>query len=79
MAFNKTNLYLANMNLLDRLAGYTLTNLIQEQITNHVQETCNGIFEMSHIKNLEKVVKSTWHRNTLYLNFFFFSGWNQLS
>lgn len=51
-AFNKTNQYLYNMNLLDRLAGYTLTNLIQERINTHVQDTCKGIFDMPHIDNL---------------------------
>lgn len=51
-AFNKTNQYLYNMNLLDRLAGYTLTNLIQERINRHVQDTCKGIFDMSHIDSL---------------------------
>lgn len=54
-AFNKTNQYLSNMKLLDRLAGFTLTDLIQERITAHVQEKCNGIFEMSHIENLGQV------------------------
>lgn len=51
-AFNKTNQYLYNMNLLDRLAGYTLTNLIQERINTHVQDTCKGIFDTSHIDDL---------------------------
>lgn len=41
------------MNLLDRLAGYTLTTLIQERITTHVQDTCKGIFDKYHIKSLE--------------------------
>lgn len=54
-AFNKTNQYLSDMNLLDRLAGYTLTNLIQERINTHVQDTCKGIFDMSHIDNLLQV------------------------
>lgn len=51
-AFNKTNQYLYNMQLLDRLAGYTLTNLIQERISTHVQDTCKGIFDISHIGSL---------------------------
>lgn len=54
-AFNKTNQFLTNMSLLDRLSGYTLTNLIQERITLHVRETCEGISDTSHIENLEKV------------------------
>lgn len=51
-AFNKTNLYLHNMNLLDRLAGYTLTNLIHDRINTYVQDTCKGIFDISHIEKL---------------------------
>lgn len=54
-AFNKTNQFLTNMSLLDRLSGFTLTNLIQERITLHVRETCEGISDTSHIENLEKV------------------------
>lgn len=54
-AFNKTNQFLTNMSLLDRLSGYTLTTLIQERITLHVRETCEGISDTSHIENLEKV------------------------
>ncbi len=54
-AFNKTNQYLTNMSLLDRLSGFTLTSLIQERITMHVRETCEGISDTSHIENLEKV------------------------
>lgn len=53
-AFYKTNKYLTHMNLLDRLAGYTLTTLIQERIATNVQDTCKGIFDQSHIKTLEK-------------------------
>lgn len=54
-AFNKTNQYLYNMKLLDRLAGFTLTNLIQERINTHVQDTCKGIFDKSHIDRLFQV------------------------
>lgn len=54
-AFNKTNQYLYNMDLLDRLAGFTLTNLIQERINTHVQDTCKGIFDVSHIFGLLQV------------------------
>ncbi|CAD7078540.1 unnamed protein product [Hermetia illucens] len=53
-AFNTTNKHLYKMHLLDKLAGYTLTNLIQERITAHVEETCKGVFDASHIKNLQK-------------------------
>lgn len=54
-AFNKTNQFLTNMSLLDRLSGFTLTSLIQERIALHVRETCEGISDTSHIENLEKV------------------------
>lgn len=57
-AFNKTNQYLAELNLLDQLAGDTLTLLIQERITTHVHDTCKGIFDVSHIKGLEKWLKT---------------------
>ncbi|KAJ6641185.1 Anaphase-promoting complex subunit 2 [Pseudolycoriella hygida] len=53
-AFNKSNLYLNNMSLLDRLSGFTLTKLIQERIDAYVQETCEGINDVSHIESLEK-------------------------
>lgn len=55
-AFNTTNQILTQMKLLDRLAGYTLTKLIQNHITLYVQETCKGIFDVSHINRLEKVL-----------------------
>lgn len=50
--FNRTNQYLYTMDLLDRLAGFTLTNLIQERIDTHVQDTCRGSLDTSHIKDL---------------------------
>lgn len=53
--FNKTNQYLYDMDLLDRLAGFTLTNLIQERIDTHVQDTCKGVLDTSHIKGLLQV------------------------
>ncbi|XP_055387072.1 anaphase-promoting complex subunit 2 [Condylostylus longicornis] len=57
-AFNKTNEYLTNMNLLDRLSGYTLTSLIQERIAAYVRDTCQGIFDKSHLDNLKKWLES---------------------
>lgn len=60
-AFNTTNKHLYKMHLLDKLAGYTLTNLIQERITAHVEETCKGVFDASHIKNLQKVSSIAQH------------------
>lgn len=55
VGFNKTNQYLYDMDLLDRLAGFTLTNLIQERIDTHVQDTCKGILDTSHINDLLQV------------------------
>lgn len=55
VGFNKTNQYLYDMDLLDRLAGFTLTNLIQERIDTHVQDTCKGILDSSHVDNLLQV------------------------
>lgn len=46
--FNTTNVYLKEMNLLDRLAGHTLTTLIQDRITVHVHNQCKGLFDVSH-------------------------------
>lgn len=55
VGFNKTNQYLYDMDLLDRLAGFTLTNLIQERIDTHVQDTCKGILDTSHVDGLLQV------------------------
>ncbi|KAL7046908.1 hypothetical protein ACKWTF_002737 [Chironomus riparius] len=53
-AFGEINLCLTRMGLLDRISGYTLTNLIQDEIYGHIQKTCRGIFDTQHLKNLEK-------------------------
>lgn len=52
-AFNSTNRHLIEMGLLDRLAGFTLTNLIEERIEASVKEMCKGVF-VSNIETLEK-------------------------
>lgn len=52
-AFTETNLYLNRMGLLDRVSGFTLTNLIQNQISKHINEKCRGNFDAPHLKNLE--------------------------
>ncbi|XP_055690510.1 anaphase-promoting complex subunit 2 [Lutzomyia longipalpis] len=52
-AFNNTNRHLIEMGLLDRLAGFTLTNLIEERIEASVREMCKGVF-VSNIDTLEK-------------------------
>ncbi|KAG5679053.1 hypothetical protein PVAND_008650 [Polypedilum vanderplanki] len=53
-AFGEINLCLTKMGLLDRISGYTLTHLIQNEIYNHIQKTCKGNFDTQHLKNLEK-------------------------
>lgn len=54
-AFTKTNARLLEMGILDRIAGFTLTTLIQEQIDKHVKDFCTGRYDESHIGNLENV------------------------
>ena len=51
--FSETNLCLNRMGLLDRISGFTLTNLIQDKITIHINEKCRGNFVTPHLKNLE--------------------------
>ncbi len=53
-AFTNTNLYLEEMELLDRVSGYTLGTLTQEEINNYVQEKCRGNFDVSHVASLEE-------------------------
>lgn len=57
-AFTETNLCLNRMGLLDRISGFTLTNLIQDQITKHIQEKCRGNFDSPHLKDLESWLES---------------------
>lgn len=52
-AFTETNLCLTRMSLLDRISGFALTNLIQDQISQHVTSKCRGTFDKPHMKNLE--------------------------
>ena len=54
-AFVTTNMYLCEIFLLDRLAGHTLTCLIQESIMQHVERTCHKCFDISHLVPLNKV------------------------
>lgn len=51
--FTETNLCLNRMGLLDRISGFTLTNLIQDQISKHIHEKCRGNFDAPHLKTLE--------------------------
>lgn len=52
--FGTTNAYLTEMDLLDRLAGQSLIELIQDRITAYVRETCQGSADTSHLERLEK-------------------------
>lgn len=51
--FGDTNRWLLDMQLLDRLAGVTLTGLIQQEIRLYVRRTTHAIFDVTHLKRLE--------------------------
>lgn len=53
-AFTEVNISLSRMGLLDRISGYTLTELIQDEILDHIQKICRGNFDVQHMKSLEK-------------------------
>lgn len=53
---NSTNRKLLEMRLIDRLAGSALTALIKLKIKEHINDTCLGIFDRSHLKQLETVI-----------------------
>ncbi|XP_077299821.1 anaphase promoting complex subunit morula [Arctopsyche grandis] len=57
--FHETNRKLVDLQLLERLTGQVLTNLIQQRIENYVQESCKGTFDVSHIAALEAWLEST--------------------
>lgn len=50
-----TNMKLLEMQLIDRLAGSGLTDLIKLKIKEHINDTCLGVFDRSHLKQLETV------------------------
>lgn len=52
---NKTNKALQEMELLDGIAGESLTSLVQKCIKEHIKETCQGIFDRSFLRQLEVV------------------------
>lgn len=52
-AFTSTNRQLAAMGLLDKIAGFTLTTLIQERIDAKIGETKEN-FSVSHLEALER-------------------------
>ncbi|XP_061396774.1 anaphase-promoting complex subunit 2 [Musca vetustissima] len=49
---NEVNQKLVDLELLDRLAGQSMTFLVQQRIKEHIKNTCHGIFDRSHLKNL---------------------------
>ncbi|XP_073846861.1 anaphase promoting complex subunit morula [Musca autumnalis] len=49
---NEVNQKLVDLELLDRLAGQSMTVLVQQRIGEHIKNTCHGIFDRSHLKNL---------------------------
>ncbi|TDG41352.1 hypothetical protein AWZ03_012219 [Drosophila navojoa] len=58
-----TNVKLLKMGLIDRLAGSALTALIKLKIKEHINDTCVGIFDRSHLKQLETWINDvvmTW-------------------
>lgn len=65
-AFVNTNRHLLDMKLLDRLAGVTLTALIQQEIKLYVERTTHGHFDTSHVDRLgrwlDNVVLDWLHR-----------------
>lgn len=61
---------LLEMQLIDRLAGSGLTALIKLKIKEHINDTCLGVFDRSHLKQLETVSGF----NSLVERFFMFSS-----
>lgn len=57
--FRETNKKLMDLQLLERLTGQVLTNLIQLRIENYVQTSCKGTFDVSHIATLESWLDTT--------------------
>lgn len=52
---DRINGMLLEMELLDRIAGQSITNLVQKLVRNHIHRVCQGIFDRSHLKSLESV------------------------
>ena len=55
---DRINEMLLEMELLDRIAGQSMTNLVQKLIKKHIDNVCHGIFDKSHLKSLESVSQS---------------------
>ncbi|XP_046390821.1 anaphase-promoting complex subunit 2 [Ischnura elegans] len=56
--FHQVNRKLVELELLECLAGEVLTSLIHVRIANHVQESCKGSFDLSHINSLQNWLKT---------------------
>uniref|UniRef100_W8C8Q2 Anaphase-promoting complex subunit 2 n=1 Tax=Ceratitis capitata TaxID=7213 RepID=W8C8Q2_CERCA len=56
---NKVNTALREMELLDGIAGQSLTSLVQKCIQEHIKETCHGIFDRSFLRQLENWLDET--------------------
>lgn len=57
-SFTLTNTYLNKMSLLDKISGFALTNLVQDEISKHIHERCRGNFDTPHLKHLELWLES---------------------
>ncbi|KAH3796752.1 hypothetical protein DPMN_150323, partial [Dreissena polymorpha] len=52
--FNDVNSKLDEIGMLEQLSGTSITNLIHEQIQQHVEKTCKGNFETAFLTTLEQ-------------------------
>jgi len=64
--FHQVNVKLSELDLLDRLTGQVVTEIVHDRIHNHVQDTCKGSFDESYmdclVSWLDRVVMS-WVRS----------------
>lgn len=51
-SFHDANRKLLELNILERLTGDTVTNLVHTRIQRHVSESCTGSFTISHLQPL---------------------------
>ncbi|XP_036332721.1 anaphase-promoting complex subunit 2 isoform X2 [Rhagoletis pomonella] len=56
---DKTNKALQEIELLDGIAGQSLTSLVQKCIEEHIKDTCHGIFDRSFLRQLEMWLDDT--------------------
>ena len=47
------------MGIIERLCSDVITDIIHDKITDHVNDTCSGSFETSHIVSLLQVINNT--------------------